>query len=268
MPATWLTPADPAAIALLWTSEIPAALCDRAPPAADGVRFLRLVEAGIVDEVVAVAEAGGWLLCCHGGAGIRAAVGALFARQGVEVRDGSWGEVRWRALSRAAHPAAVAWLLRHGDETPPFPLDLLYRQPVVLITGPANAGKSSLLNAWCGRERAIVSDQPGTTRDLVEATALTFGWRLRLIDSAGLRATGDALEQAGQALVGEARQRADVVLRLEPRETGVPGGDLVVAAKADRDDHRPGLLWSIHRPELLLGLQRAVLERLGLPCSA
>ena len=83
-----------------------------------------------------------------------------------------------------------------------MPAELLYRPPFgVLITGPANAGKSSLLNAWCGHQRALVSDQAGTTRDLVAAETICHGWRLRLLDSAGLRAGADAIEAAGQALV-------------------------------------------------------------------
>lgn len=57
----------------------------------------------------------------------------------------------------------------------------------VLLTGEPNAGKSSLLNALCGRQRAIVSDVPGTTRDLLDAETVMDGWIIRFVDSAGVR---------------------------------------------------------------------------------
>jgi hypothetical protein len=93
---------------------------------------------------------------------------------------------------------------------------------------------------------------------------------LRLIDSAGERATGDALEQAGQDLARAARARADAVVYLLPPEGGSPQeGDIVVTAQADRGGHGD-LPWSIHglpgrtATTLLAEVQRAVLERLGL----
>ena len=64
--------------------------------------------------------------------------------------------------------------------------DLLLRPIRVGLFGPPNAGKSSLLNTICGRERAIVSPQPGTTRDTVAAEIQTHGWALSLNDTAGL----------------------------------------------------------------------------------
>jgi tRNA modification GTPase len=70
----------------------------------------------------------------------------------------------------------------------------------VAIVGPPNAGKSSLLNALLGFERALVSDRPGTTRDTIEEVlALGDGAVARIVDTAGLRATRDELEAAGVA---------------------------------------------------------------------
>ena len=67
----------------------------------------------------------------------------------------------------------------------------------IVLVGAPNVGKSSLLNCLVASERAIVSDQPGTTRDLVDADIVIHGMALRLIDTAGLRPTEDALEREG-----------------------------------------------------------------------
>jgi len=67
----------------------------------------------------------------------------------------------------------------------------------VVLAGPANAGKSSLLNALVGEARVIVSDSPGTTRDAVEVLLEHDPWPLRLVDTAGLRASTDPVERLG-----------------------------------------------------------------------
>ena len=69
----------------------------------------------------------------------------------------------------------------------------------VAIVGPPNAGKSSLLNALLGEERALVSETAGTTRDVIEETIVVDGIAVRLTDAAGLRTPGDAIEAAGVA---------------------------------------------------------------------
>ena len=67
----------------------------------------------------------------------------------------------------------------------------------IAIIGPPNAGKSSLLNLLARREAAIVSEIAGTTRDVIEVHVDLGGWPVVLADTAGLRASGDAIEQEG-----------------------------------------------------------------------
>lgn len=268
----WLTPPAPAAIALV---RVPthAALSDRPLPDVGRARFAHLcdVTGAIIDEVVITRLSDESMeIACHGGPGIRAAVEQALREHGLLPASGDVRDDRWSRLARAAHPAAVHWLLAH-DHVPSFPADLLSRVPVVLITGPANAGKSTLLNAWCGHQRALVSDLAGTTRDLIAAQTLVHGWRLRLLDSAGLRADGDDLERAGQALVAVARRSADVVLYLRPPgDHGGEAGDLIVQGKADLTV-TSGLRWSVHgvpgtdAATLLDIIGRRVLEYLQLP---
>lgn len=82
----------------------------------------------------------------------------------------------------------------------------------VTILGRPNAGKSSLLNALAGYERAIVTPIPGTTRDTVEATVTLEGYLFRLVDTAGLRDSDDPIEQLGVARSRQALDQADLIL--------------------------------------------------------
>ena len=89
----------------------------------------------------------------------------------------------------------------------------LFREGVVTaIIGKPNVGKSSLLNALLGMERAIVSTVPGTTRDVIEESLNIHGMPIRLIDTAGLRETDDSLEVEGIRRTNEAIAQADLVL--------------------------------------------------------
>jgi tRNA modification GTPase len=82
----------------------------------------------------------------------------------------------------------------------------------VVLAGATNVGKSSLINALAGYERAIVSPQPGTTRDVVTTRTAIAGWPVQLCDTAGLREAADALESAGVALAAGALMDADLVI--------------------------------------------------------
>ena len=84
----------------------------------------------------------------------------------------------------------------------------------VALVGRPNVGKSSLLNLLSRRERAIVTDLPGTTRDLLESEIVLDGVPITLLDTAGIRATCDAVEQLGIARSRDALASADLVLLL------------------------------------------------------
>jgi tRNA modification GTPase len=85
----------------------------------------------------------------------------------------------------------------------------------VVIAGPPNVGKSSLLNALVGYERAIVCDIPGTTRDVVGATTAIDGWPIQFSDTAGMRNSADELELAGIERAAAAIAGAELVILVE-----------------------------------------------------
>ena len=87
----------------------------------------------------------------------------------------------------------------------------------LVLAGPPNVGKSSLLNTLLGNNRAIVSPTPGTTRDTVEESIVLAGFPVRLIDTAGLRPSTDPVELEGMARTRTAMDSADLVLALIDR---------------------------------------------------
>lgn len=139
-----------------------------------------------------------------------------------------------------------------------------------VIAGRPNAGKSTLLNALLGEERAIVSPIPGTTRDVVEDVLQIGGVKFRLLDTAGLRVSSDPVEQMGVDRTRERMRRAALVLYLfDPAQYHSPGelleelGELntgaaqvmPVAGKCDVVENRVRLdqsQWRSAVPNLLL----------------
>ncbi|MCA9041578.1 MAG: 50S ribosome-binding GTPase, partial [Planctomycetaceae bacterium] len=113
----------------------------------------------------------------------------------------------------------------------------------VVLAGRPNVGKSSLINALVGYDRAIVYDQPGTTRDAVSTETAFNGWPVNLTDTAGLRLTDDALETAGITRARAALNQADLGLLLfdvtepltdEDRELiNMPTAKIIIAHKCD-----------------------------------
>lgn len=85
----------------------------------------------------------------------------------------------------------------------------------VALIGETNVGKSTLLNALVGEERAIVSDIAGTTRDTVEETMVLGGILYRFIDTAGIRETDDRIEQMGIARSRKAAEEAQIVIEIQ-----------------------------------------------------
>ncbi len=97
----------------------------------------------------------------------------------------------------------------------------------VVVAGAPNVGKSSLLNALAGFERAIVSAQPGTTRDVVTLETAFAGWPFHFSDTAGLRETTDPLESAGISRAIQELQHADLILQLVSVGVGVNEASLL-----------------------------------------
>ena len=101
----------------------------------------------------------------------------------------------------------------------------------VVLTGPPNVGKSSLLNCLAGEERAIVTEIAGTTRDAVRETIQIEGIPLHIIDTAGLRNTDDTVEKLGIARSWREIECADVILQLVDATSGITIADETIAAQ-------------------------------------
>ena len=134
----------------------------------------------------------------------------------------------------------------------------------LVIAGPPNAGKSSIMNGLSGRETAIVTDVPGTTRDLLKEQIQIDGLPLHLIDTAGLRESGDPVEQEGMRRAREQIANADRVLwvfddQADPAHTafnqknlpeGVPV--LFIRNKIDLTGTEPGIIETKNGTEIAI----------------
>lgn len=110
----------------------------------------------------------------------------------------------------------------------------------VVIAGPPNSGKSSLLNALAGYERAIVTDVPGTTRDHIEVPLAISGVPLRLTDTAGLRDSGGLVERIGVDRARSLIELADVLVWLgEPADAPRHPHRLLVHSRSDLEGRGP-----------------------------
>jgi tRNA modification GTPase len=112
----------------------------------------------------------------------------------------------------------------------------------VAIVGPPNAGKSTLFNALVGRDAAIVSDIPGTTRDAIERPLSIAGMPFLLIDTAGLRETNDPIERIGVERAHHHRALADIVIDLLGDMPETDQAVIPVSTKTDIAAPRDGAL--------------------------
>ena len=123
-----------------------------------------------------------------------------------------------------AHLAPVAAALRHLSGS--FGEGHLIREGILtVILGKPNAGKSSLLNALSGEDRAIVTEIEGTTRDILEEQVRLGALSLRVIDTAGIRDAADRIEQIGIGRAKEYASRADLILALFDAATALDEND-------------------------------------------
>jgi tRNA modification GTPase len=147
----------------------------------------------------------------------------------------------------------------------------------VVIYGPTNAGKSSLLNRLLRYDRAIVNPAPGTTRDTVEEAVNMRGIPLRLFDTAGLRETSDDVEREGMARTEQSLEIADLSLHLADASASRPpsfnvssnGTDMLILNKSDLPEHTdwqaiPAARISCLTGEGIENLEEQILARLGL----
>jgi tRNA modification GTPase len=140
----------------------------------------------------------------------------------------------------------------------------------VVLAGAPNVGKSSLINQLAGFNRAIISPQPGTTRDVVTTTTAIAGWPVELADTAGLRQGADPLESAGVALAADVLARTELVVLVADASVDgqyADGGDVATLIGALR---KPARIIEVHnKVDLLDAAQRAQLEgRAGIATSA
>ena len=158
-----------------------------------------------------------------------------FSEEGIAPDEGD--TLRGRLDSVRAQIAALLATADHGR---------ILRDGVrVVIYGPTNAGKSSLLNRLLGYERVIVSDTHGTTRDTIEETVNLRGVPVRLLDTAGLRASTSDIEREGIARTERSLQKADLRLHIVDRTTAPPeqfaqtvdGNEILVLNKSDLAEH-------------------------------
>jgi len=150
---------------------------------------------------------------------------------------------------------------------------------LAVIAGRPNVGKSSLFNALLGNQRAIVTEIPGTTRDAIEASAVCDGFPFRLVDTAGLRESGDRVERLGIEVSRRYLAAADLVILCaeagrdlddEERRFGGDYGERLIVARTKADlgsEGEPGIRVSATTgeglPELRAELARVAFSTLA-----
>ncbi|MDQ3144767.1 MAG: tRNA uridine-5-carboxymethylaminomethyl(34) synthesis GTPase MnmE [Pseudomonadota bacterium] len=172
----------------------------------------------------------------------------------VDEEDGTaTGDVSPRITARAAEMAALLGAPR---------VEKLRDGVRVVVAGPPNAGKSSLVNALAGHERAIVTPIPGTTRDRIEVPLALGGIPIVLVDTAGLRETDDQIERIGVELAGQEVAAADILLWLGDVDSCPDHPGLIaVASKCDIAVAGRGVAVSAKTGEGVTALKRMIAAR-------
>jgi tRNA modification GTPase len=179
------------------------------------------------------------------------------------------------SLDQAALDALLGSLVARTDKLlQAFERASVWREEIVVaLAGPVNSGKSSLMNALLGRDRALVSDIAGTTRDYLEEPVCMAGLTVRLVDTAGLRPTArpDSLEQQGMDLGREIVDKANAVMLLVDGKDpdAAITGDMLLRIGAERtvlvwnksDLARPMSWWDV--PPFTQAAERVVISSLN-----
>lgn len=220
-------------------------------------RALRLAQANLAGRLGEVAQE-----LEHRTMGVLAEIeGRIdFPEEGIAAEDAAWIEGELAALEARCGKLAAGF--RHGRA--------LSHGITVALVGPVNVGKSSLLNALVGKERALVASVPGTTRDYLEVADVWDGVAVTIIDTAGTRTTADAIEARGIELGEQRVASADVVVVINDHASPWDDGEryggraLVVRSKADLGgDSRDALATSATTGQGLDALKRRVLALAG-----
>ncbi len=188
------------------------------------------------------------------------------AEAAIDFSDDGVGETEFEAARNAAQHIAQQ-IAQHLDDAGRG--EALREGLRLTILGPPNAGKSSLINALARRDVAIVSDRPGTTRDVVEARLDLGGYLLSVADTAGVRQTADAIEAEGVRRALTHAQGGMTLLLLDgssaqPRAglpADLPEPDLIVWNKSDLGGVRPGLSISLKTGAGLSQLVEALTQK-------
>ncbi len=201
------------------------------PPAPGQIKLTMLEN---VDQVLVTRlaiDADVYEITCHGGIRIVQRIIELFTSKGAQLTDASELTTRVHqlktplavdayALLPHARTTLAATFLLHQARLPVSRQTLTYWPAIqyllhgatVAIVGPANAGKSTLLNYLVAHEQALVSDRPGTTRDYVQADVEIHGIPITFIDTAGVGYTDDALHDQAVEKTRQAARLSDMAL--------------------------------------------------------
>ncbi len=121
----------------------------------------------------------------------------------------------------------------------------------VAIIGRPNVGKSSLLNAWSRSDRAIVTDLPGTTRDVVESQLVVGGIPVQVLDTAGIRETEDPIEKIGVMRTQAVAQSADLILLIIDAQSGWTAADESIFEHITKEQVHRSLILVINKIDLV-----------------